>query len=238
MRNLSAVATILAAAIIVLSIPPAAAAEETAATAAPAAPAATESAPPPILPDSSLTKTMALVRKSAIGGDPNVTAYLELMSKGQASGAQVNDFAAYLAKRGMSKVAISFQQYALRLEPQNATLWLNLGTLQRTTGAFSSAETSFEKAIAIDPINALAHYNLGAVHDAQGDYDDAIEEYRRALVLDPGLGDPRKNPQVVNNENLLAVQLEIYQSQAGALGLPLLQMQKPSPPPKPAADKK
>ena len=194
--------------------------------------------PPPILPDSSLTKTIALVRKSAIGSDPNVIAYLDLMSTGQASGAQVNDFAAYVAKRGMPTVAISFQQYALLLEPQNTTLWLNLGTLQRTTGAFKSAETSFKKAITINPINALAHYNLGAVYDAQGQYDDAIEEYRRALVLDPGLADPRKNPQVVNNENLLAVELEIYHSQAGALGLPLLQIQKTPPPPKVAADKK
>ena len=51
-------------------------------------------------------------------------------------------------------------------------------------------------------------------------------------MLDPGLADPRKNPQVVNNENLLAVELEIYHSQAGALGLPLLQIQKPAAPPK------
>ena len=205
-----------------------------------AEPASTPATTPPplVLPDSSLSNTMALVRKSPIGSDPNVIAYLDLMNAGKASGAQVNDFAAYVAKRGMPKVAIAFQQYAIRLEPQNTTLWLNLGTLQRTTGAFSSAETSFKKSIAIDPINALAHYNLGAVYDAQGGYDDAIEEYRRALVLDPGLSDPRKNPQVVNNENLLAVELEIYHSQAGALGLPLLQIQKTPTPTKAAADKK
>ncbi len=256
MRHVSSLATILAVAIIVLTPPLAAAGDSDDPWWAPrlrlkdtvdgaAGPASTVPAsapspaqPPPILPDSALNDTMTLVRKSTIGSDPNVIAYLDLMSAGQASAAQVNDFAAYVAKRGMPKVAISFQQYALRLEPQNATLWLNLGTLQRTTAAFGSAETSFKKAITIDPINALAHYNLGAVYDVQGDYDNAIEEYRRALVLDPGLADPRKNPQVVNNENLLAVELEIYQSQAGALGLPLLQMQEPSPPPKAAPGKK
>jgi len=265
MRHVSSLATVLAVGIIVLTPAPAAAgdsadpwwaprlrskdtvdggsqgkSDDLTAGPAPAEPASPPAPAPtaPILPDSSLKNTMTLVRKSPIGSDPNVIAYLDLMSTGQASGAQVNDFAAYVAKRGMPKVAISFQQYALRLQPQNATLWLNLGTLQRTTGAFNSAETSFKKAITIDPINALAHYNLGAVYDAQGDYDDAIEEYRRALVLDPGLADPRKNPQVVNNENLLAVELEIYHSQAGALGLPLLQMQKTSPPAKAAADKK
>lgn len=206
---------------------------------APAAPAPAPSPAPPalILPDTSLTNTIALVRKSAIGGEPNVGAYLDLMTAGKAKAAQVNDFAAYVAKRGMPKVALSFQQYALRLEPQNTTLWMNLGTIQRTTLDFGPAATSFKKAITFDPINALAHYNLGAVYDAQGHYDDAIEEYRRALVLDPGLSDPRKNPQVVNNENLLAVQLEIYHSQSASLGLPLLQVQKPAAAPKAAGDK-
>ena len=66
-------------------------------------------------------------------------------------------------------------------------------------------------------------------HDLQKSYDAAIEEYRRALVIDPSLSDPRKNPQVVNNENMVAVRLKIYQNQAGSLGLPLLQMQKPTP---------
>jgi tetratricopeptide (TPR) repeat protein len=265
MKRISSIVMVVSVAIMVLTPPPAAAGDNADPWWAPrlrlkdtvdggsqgktddpaAAPAASEPATPstppepaPILPDSSLTKTIALVRKSPIGSEPNVIAYLDLMSTGQASGAQVNDFAAYVAKRGMPKVAISFQQYALKLQPQNPTLWLNLGTLQRTTGAFSSAETSFKKAITIDPINALAHYNLGAVYDAQGEYDDAIEEYRRALVLDPSLSDPRKNPQVVNNENLLAVELEIYQSQAGALGLPLLQIQKTPPATKATADKK
>ncbi len=233
MRHAPSLATILVVTAVALNPSPAAA-ETDSAVPAPAPPA---SAPALILPGSSLSQTMAVVRKSPIGDDPNVSAYLDLMSTGQASGAQVNDFAAYVAKLGMPKVAIPFQQYALKLEPQNTTLWMNLGTLQRTTAAFSSAATSFKKAIAIDPINALAHYNLGAVYDVQGDYDDAIEEYRRALVLDPSLGDPRKNPQVVNNENLLAVELEIYHSQAGALGLPLLQIQKTPLPPKAVADK-
>ena len=193
--------------------------------------------PPVILPNAALLDTMELVRRSPVGKESNALAYLDLMAKGQASAAQVNDFAAYIAKRGMPKVALSFQQYAVTLDPQNATLWMNMGTIQRTTASLGPAETSFKKAIAIDPINALAHYNLGAVYDAQGNYDDAIEEYRKALVLDPGLADPRKNPQVVNNENLLAVKLEIYTDQAGGLGLPLLQIQKPAPPKKATPEK-
>jgi tetratricopeptide (TPR) repeat protein len=205
------------------------------ATAAPAA--APAPAPAAILPDAALLHTIELVRRSPIGNEPNAVAYLDLMAAGSASAAQVNDFAAYVAKRGMPNVALTFQNYAVSLDPGNAILWQNLGTIQRTNGALGPAATAFKKAVALDPINALAHYNLGAVYDAQGSYDDAIEEYRKALVLDPGLADPRKNPQVVNNENLLAVKLEIYGDQAGSLGLPLLQIQKTAPPKKAAPDK-
>jgi tetratricopeptide (TPR) repeat protein len=190
-----------------------------------------------VLPNASLTKTIAQLRKSALGTEPNTVAYFDLVGAGKATAAQVNDLAAYLAKRGAPKVALTFQEYAVRLDPNNATLWLNLGTIQRTNRSMGDAVASFKKAIAIDPAGALAHYNLGAVYDAQKQYDPAIEEYRRALVLDPDLADPRKNPQVVNNDNMLAVKLQLYSNQAGALGLPLLQMQKPSPHPKAAPDK-
>jgi tetratricopeptide (TPR) repeat protein len=189
------------------------------------------------LPDASLTKTLEQVRTGPIGKEPNAIAYLDLIGAGRATAAQVNDFAAYIAKRGMPKVALALQEYALRLDPDNATLWANLGTIRRTNGSLGPAAAAYKKAIAIDPANALAHYNLGAVYDAEKNYDEAIEEYRRALVLDPDLADPRKNPQVVNNDNLLAVKLQIYSHQAGSLGLPLLQMQKNAAPVKPAPDK-
>jgi hypothetical protein len=189
---------------------------------------------PPPVPDPALAKAIEHLKVTPIATDPNAIAYLDLIAAGKATAPQVNDFAAYVAKRGMPKIAQSFQEYALKLKPEDPTLWLNMGTLQRTNGSLGHAESAFKKAIAIDPTNALAHYNLGSVYDAQKNYDAAIEEYRRALVLDPDLADPRKNPQVVNNENLLAVKLEIYQNQAGSLGLPMLQMQKPAPTPKPA----
>lgn len=202
-----------------------------------------EPVPPPILPDASLQKISDRLREGPIGTEPNAVAYLDLMDKGEASAAQVGDFATYLGKRGMIRIALAYQEYALKLAPKEPTLWLNLGTLQSGLERHSAAESSYKKALDLDPNNALAHYNLGAVYDLQKNYDAAIEEYRRALVLDPALGDARKNPQVVNNEHLLAVKLQIYQSQTGAFGLPLVQMQKNEPPkaspsPAPAPDKK
>ena len=210
------------------------------ATPAPA-PAAVEPAPeatpkpeptpaPPPLPDAALLKMSKHLREGPIGREPNAVNYLDLIDSGQASAAQVGDFATYLGKKGMIKLATAYQEYALKLDKSNPTLWLNYGTLQSGQAHHSQAETAFKKAIDLDPNNALAHYNLGATYDLKKDYDNAIEEYRRALVLDPARGDARKNPQVVNNEHLLAVKLEIYQMQTGAFGLPLVPMQKPETP--------
>ena len=195
-------------------------------------------APAVVLPDASLTKTLDVLRRGPLGEERVAVAYIDLIAGGGATPAQVNDFAAYVAKRGMPKAAMTIQEHAIRMDPDNPTLWANLGTIRRTSGSLGAAVTAYKKAIAIDPANALAHYNLGAVYDAQKNYDDAIEEYRRALVLDPELADPRKNPQVVNNENLLAVKLQIYNDQAGSIGLPLLQMQKEEPKAKPAPPEK
>jgi tetratricopeptide (TPR) repeat protein len=194
-----------------------------AATSAPVA----ASAAPAVLPGASLRKLSGFLRAGPIGREPNAHAYLDLIDAGKATPAQVNDFAAYLAKRGMVKVALEFQEYATKVGPNEPTLWLNYGTMQRTAGNLGGAASAFKKALDLNPNHAMAHYNLGAVYDADKKYDEAIEEYRRALTLDPDLADPRKNPQVVNNENLLAVKLTIYENQVGSLGLPLLQMQKP-----------
>ena len=190
-------------------------------------PAASDAAAAPTgaMPEAPLMKAIARLREGTIGREPDARAYMDLIAAGRARPAQVNDFAAYVAKRGLSRVALTFQEYALRLDRTDATLWLNLGTIQQTLGRDKDAESSFEKAIDLDPNGALAHYNLGAIYDRRKKYDDAIEQYRVALVLDPSLGDPRTNPQVVNNEHLLAVRLEIYRNQGGSLGLPLKQMQ-------------
>jgi len=182
-------------------------------------------APPPPMPGSDVVKLCKALRDGAIGKEANSRAYIDLIEAGQASPAQVNDFAAYLARRGMPKIALKFQQYAVQLAPNDTTLLLNLGTLYQNVNEHGSAESAFKKAIAIDPNNALAHYNLGVSYDAQKDYDSAIEQYRIALVIDPELGDARKNPQIVNNEHMLEVKLQIYRNLAGSIGLPLKQMQ-------------
>ena len=72
-----------------------------------------------------------------------------------------------------------------------------------------------------DPNHAFAHYNLSAVYRKARRYDEAVEALRRSLVLEPKLGDPTINPQAAINPLMVPVKLQLYQTQAGSLALPL-----------------
>lgn len=172
-----------------------------------------------------LEKTVARLRVTNLGKDPQAVPYLDLIERGTATAPQLNDFAAYVAYRGLVGQAVEFQRAAVKLDGTQATYWLNLGTMQRALRQFGSAESAFRRAIQIDPANALAYYNLGTVLDAQEKYDDGLEAFRRALILDPKLADPRVNPQVVGNDRMLVVKLLLAQTQSGALSLPLITVQ-------------
>jgi tetratricopeptide (TPR) repeat protein len=172
-----------------------------------------------------LEKTVARLRVTNLGKDPQAVPYLDLIERGTATAPQLNDFAAYVAYRGLVGQAVEFQRAAVKLDGTQATYWLNLGTMQRALRQFGSAESAFQRAIQIDPANALAYYNLGTVLDAQEKYDDGLEAFRRALILDPKLADPRVNPQVVGNDRMLVVKLLIAQTQSGAMSLPLITVQ-------------
>jgi len=162
------------------------------------------------------------LRKSPIGQDPSVLSYLDLIESGNASAHQLAAFGSFLAQTGRIREGIEYYALALDMVPDDAVLWMNVGTLHRQLGEYTIAAQTYSEALAIDGNNAFAHYNLGAVFDLQGKYEEAIEEYKLALTLDPSLGDPVTNPQAANNERLLAVKLMLYKQQAGSLGLPLV----------------
>jgi tetratricopeptide (TPR) repeat protein len=199
--------------------------------AAPAATPAAAPAPPPA-PTPGLEKTLARLRVSPLGKDPQAIPYLDLVEHGTATPPQLNDFAAYVAYRGLVGQAVEIQKAAVKADPSKPTYWVNLGTMHRALREFGDAEGAYRQALDLDPANALAYYNLGTVLDAKEDYDGAVESYRRALILDPKLGDPRVNPQVVGNERMLVVKLLISQTQSGSLALPLVTVQDKDAPKK------
>jgi tetratricopeptide (TPR) repeat protein len=169
-----------------------------------------------------LAETQSIIRQNAISQDPTVAKYLDLFDRNEASAAQYATFANYLAQNGFLNAAVVYYEAALVREPTNALLWLNVGTIHQSAGDHNAAAASFERALQIDPNNAMAHYNLGVSLKEMDQYDEAISEFSIALRLDPSLADPQANPQVINNDLLLPVQLELYKNRAGAAGLPLV----------------
>lgn len=184
--------------------------------------------PPRGLPGS-LGRVLTQLSITPLAADPEVSRRIETIEGGDFDPDSLNDFAVLLGRRGYTPAAISVQEEAVRRAPKSPLFWLNLGTLHRDAGNSHLAERDYRKAASLDPLNALAHYNLGAIREARGDYDAAVELYKKALRLDPSLADPRHNPQVVNSQLLLAVQLQLYQEKAGALGLPLISASATAP---------
>jgi tetratricopeptide (TPR) repeat protein len=208
--------------------PPVPAAAAPSAAAAPAA--ASGAAPRPGKAGASalpreLARAQASLRATSLAEDPTVQEYLDKIDRQEAGAQQLAAFGSFLAQNGLVREALVYYEVALRLEPADAVLWVNFGTLHRQANDASKAISAYSKALSINPNNALAHYNLGAVHESMGRYRGAIQEFKTALNLDPTLGDPAYNPQAADNDLLLAVKLMLYQEQAGSLGLPLLDVE-------------
>jgi tetratricopeptide (TPR) repeat protein len=171
-----------------------------------------------------LARAQANIRATELALDPAVQDYLNLIDEQGASAHQLAAFGSFIAQNGMVRDAQEYYEVALRLEPNDAVLWINSGTLQLQTKNMSAAVSDFSRALAINPNSAVAHYNLGAALHEMNRYEDAVAAYKTALTIDPTLGDPAENPQAANNGLLLAVKLMLYQEQAGGLSHPLLEV--------------
>jgi tetratricopeptide (TPR) repeat protein len=66
--------------------------------------------------------------------------------------------------------------------------FLNLGVLEKGSGALPAAIAAYERAIALRPSYKQAHNNLGVAYAAAGRLADAEASYRRALAIDPSYG--------------------------------------------------
>ncbi len=78
---------------------------------------------------------------------------------------------------------------ALKLNPNNKEVHVNLGAIYYRTGRFPKALEQFDQALKLDPNLAIAHFNRGQVFLETEKYDKAIEAFKTALRLDPN--DPK-----------------------------------------------
>jgi tetratricopeptide (TPR) repeat protein len=76
---------------------------------------------------------------------------------------------------------------ALQQEPENPTVYNNLGEAYRALNRMDEAVRCYRKAISLIPGYAIAHNNLGIALFDQGRLDDAIDSFQKALSLKPDL---------------------------------------------------
>jgi tetratricopeptide (TPR) repeat protein len=76
---------------------------------------------------------------------------------------------------------------AHHLDPKNASVVNNLGSLAMAARRFHDAEKLYHKAAKLDPHSPLFLKNLGTAYISDHKYKNGWEEYRAALAIDPNV---------------------------------------------------
>jgi len=100
--------------------------------------------------------------------------------------------AVHFQLRNLSE-CIFYNQQAIRVDPNFAEAYSNLGNALKELGDVEGAVEFYLKAIKIKPRCSDAYNNLASSHMQQGSIDDAISTFQMALTLDPNCVDARSN---------------------------------------------
>lgn len=73
----------------------------------------------------------------------------------------------------------------LKLDPENALAWANLGAVEQQSGHAKEAIESFEKSVLYHPSLVQSWNALGLLHSAKGDTYLAMSMFTRAIHEDP-----------------------------------------------------
>jgi tetratricopeptide (TPR) repeat protein len=90
-----------------------------------------------------------------------------------------------LQQQGQLDAAIAAYQKALRLNPNMAEAYLNMGAALAAQGKQTEAIAAYRQAITRNPNIPQAHHNLGNALAQQGQYDEAIAAYQQAIRINP-----------------------------------------------------
>ena len=94
-------------------------------------------------------------------------------------------------RRGLHDAALRFYRRALELDPRDAGVHYNLGTLFGELGRLREAERHFRAAIESDPSRADAYFNLAVGLRARGQLDAAADAFVEAARLAPNDAETR-----------------------------------------------
>jgi tetratricopeptide (TPR) repeat protein len=96
------------------------------------------------------------------------------------------------------EAAMHCYQSSLRIDPKNARVMNNLGTIYDAEKEYGNAERMYRKALKADPKAALIYKNLGTNLLAQHRYSKGWEVYKTALQLDPNIFRTSASPRIQN----------------------------------------
>src|SRR5207247_2320236 len=80
---------------------------------------------------------------------------------------------------------IDAYQRAIKIEPNDAKAWYNLGTAYGNAGRSADEIAAYQQAIKIKPDFAKAWYNLGVAYGKAGRAADEIAAYQQAIKIKP-----------------------------------------------------
>lgn len=87
---------------------------------------------------------------------------------------------------------------SLKLNPRNASVLNNLGTVYDSSKNYSAAEKIYRKALKIDPKSAVILKNLGTNLLVQHKYAKGWAAYQEAAAIDPNIFENNSSPKVEN----------------------------------------
>ena len=117
----------------------------------------------------------------------------ELERKFSGSPELQNILGAINAEIGKFDRAIGCYQKAVRIRPDYAEAYNNMGVALKATDQIILAVESYEKAIVAKPEYAGAYNNLGNILADKGDAQAASDKYRQALAIDPNFASAHNN---------------------------------------------
>ncbi len=89
--------------------------------------------------------------------------------------------------------AIDSYQKAIKIKPDYADAYNNLGNVLRDKGDLEGAIESFQRAIKIKPTNADYYNNVGIAMREKGDLKGAIDSYQKIMRIKPDYADAYNN---------------------------------------------
>lgn len=156
------------------------------------------------------------IESGIIARQPDVAKALEAARANPGDVKAWRDLGTALSRRGAHDDAFRAFDIAIELNEDDPDSYVDLGAAHIRAGDYGKALGALDDALDIEPFHPLAHYNRGVALQARKDYDDAFDAFRSALLLEPALGDPSRNPGVVNNPTMPYVKLQVYLETAGA----------------------